>query len=151
MRRFSIPLTVALLLCAGGLSPNARLLADPGAPPPVSPDSLREVATTPVALTPEMAAIRGALDEGRARVDALAVRLAAMTDNDACFALQREIELAKRDTELQVLSIQVDFARREKRGETAAELEAVIAQIRNPQVTPVVVNRPAPERGADKR
>jgi len=151
MRRFSIPLAVALLLCAGGLSPGARLLAEPAAPPAVTADPVSAAATSPVAPSPEMAAIRGALDEGRARVDALAARLAATTDNDACFALQREIELAKRDTELQILGIQADFARREGRGETAAELEAVIAQIRNPQVAPVVVDRPAPERGADKR
>jgi hypothetical protein len=150
MRRYSIPLAVALLLCAGGMLPGSRLLAQPAAPAAAVPDSVSGAAA-PVVLTPEMAAIRGALDEGRAAVEALGARLAATTDNDACFALQREIEAAKRDTDLRVLGIQAEFARREGRSETAAELEAVIARTLHPQLTPVVVDRPVPERGAGTR
>jgi len=47
--------------------------------------------------------------------------------------LQREIERVKEETELQILRVQADFARREGRLEQAAEIEAALAEMTAPR------------------
>ncbi len=96
------------------------------------------------AVSPLMAELRAALDAERVRHDELEARFHAATDERAALEIQREIETLARDTELQILRIQIDHARRAGREEVAQAAEAAIAEMTAPRPTPQPQDRPAP-------
>lgn len=64
----------------------------------------------------------------------LQIRFQQAGDPQAALAIQREIESLKVDTELELLRIQADYARREGRLATAEKIENAIEQILHPAI-----------------
>lgn len=114
-------MTIAMILAA-----SAPLRAEspaPQAPPaPAAPASLDAASV----LSPMMVDINTALADGNARLKALAERADAATGDEESFALQREIEQAKRNIQSKVLGIQAAYARQDGRIEQAERIEAAI-------------------------
>ena len=88
---------------------------------------------SPVPLSPCMQAIQAVLDHEAARLAELETGQKAAVEESALLELQREIERVKEETELQILRVQADFARREGRLEQAAEIEAALAEMTAPR------------------
>jgi len=95
-------------------------------------------------LPPMLQAIKTAWQEHTVERTQLENELAATSNPLAALDVQRRIEAAAREFELQVLRIQADFARSEGRIEVAERLEAAIAQMIEPPVLPPPVERSAP-------
>jgi hypothetical protein len=95
------------------------------------PAAANKPAPAAQARSPMMTLINTAIEEGQVSLRTLVTRLGATTDDNEAFALQRQIEQAKLDTELKVLGIQATFARQEGRAGVAVALERVIAQLRD--------------------
>lgn len=93
-------------------------------------------------LSPEMVEINAAMAAERAQVDDLAARLQAATDDAMALALEREIETAKRSTELAILGIQARHARAAGREAQAQEIEAAISQMTAVMNVPATITAP---------
>lgn len=148
--RPALPAICAAIALALGSS-VACAQSDPvEAPTTESPESLTETpATAPLTmeqsiprdqLSPVVAEIFAALDEERARIRQFKDELAATNDPARAFELQRAIVAAKQEAELRMLRIQADHARRENRGDVAAELDGAIQAL----TTPAIGREPAP-------
>lgn len=96
-------------------------------------------------LTPRMREIVAAWDAHVLVVLALEARLREATDHADAIELEREIENARRDVEVEILRIQARYARDEGRFTDAAEIDAAIAVITSPPPRGTPVERPAPE------
>ena len=95
--------------------------------------------------------MRAVLERERGQLDTLSVRLRTATSVREALACQLEIERVKRATEIALLRIQADAARRAGRTALAGQLEASIREIESPPVRGVPVSRPAPAaRSADR-
>jgi hypothetical protein len=92
-------------------------------------------------LYPQIAAM---LEAEREQIAALRVRLAATHDGDAAMAIQREIEHARAQTELGILRLQADHARKAGRTAVADGLDAAIRHLTQPPVRLQPAARPAP-------
>ncbi len=94
---------------------------------------------------PMMNEIRVVMDVSRGEVSELALRAANTTDSTANQAIQQEISAIKLQTELDILAIQVRYARSAGNVELAERIEASIAAIISPPApTAPAVPRPAP-------
>lgn len=131
----------------------------PAAPMPNLPENAEEIGAlkgeNPAAptvtrrpakqLTPMMAEILAYIE---ARDLAMATKMQqqklAKTDAAGALAAQAELQAMKQETELEVLRIQVRWARKDGRNDDAAKLEATIDQILNPKVPVATEKRPAP-------
>jgi hypothetical protein len=85
--------------------------------------------------------------EGRALVE-LHRRFEAAKDTPTALAIQQEIEALKRETEVFLLRLQAERARREGRPELAARIEQAIETITNPKLETTATPRPRPLPGA---
>ena len=158
MKRFALSLgccLTLLALAAVALSEPAPATPVAGPAPATQAGSAEGAAAksaTPPTLTPEMAAVQAALAAERSRITELEARLAATKDDQAALVVMKEIEQVKRDTELGVLRLQAEFARREGREEQARKIDLAIAEFLTPPAPPaVMVERPAPVQAAQGR
>jgi hypothetical protein len=90
-----------------------------------------------------MREVRDAVDAEKATLAALRSKLDG-TDHETALATQREIERAKQETELRILRIQAEHARRAGRTEQATQIEQAIQDTTRPPVNPAPSPRPAP-------
>ena len=97
---------------------------------------------------PMMAEIEAALATGEKTVEGLTARLATARTRPEIQTLHREIESAKRMTEVSVLRIQAGWARREGRIEIALRLESEAESLLRPRarMMPAQVVPPAAKR-----
>jgi len=105
-------------------------------------EALAASAEQPV--SPMMAEIRASLDIERTQHTELETRFQATTDERAALEIQREIEALARDTELQILQIQIDHARLAGREDIAQTIEAAVTEMTTPRPAPQPQDRPAP-------
>lgn len=154
MNRPSVP--IALLLFALPTTAAvfaAELAPAPGAAAPVAPPAVREsnAPRLPAGLmSPMVADLYTALDEQRAKMAKLRGDLARARGSSRELELQRALSAAKRETELRLLRIQADHARREGRLDVAGNLEAAITAMTAPAVPREPALRPAPSRDSDR-
>lgn len=145
-------LTLLILFCALAVAAGEPATAPPDVPPVIAdlPENAAEIADhaagrlvlEPVVETPppaaaaavEMQEIDEALAACRARVADLTARLRETTADETALALQRDIEQAKRETELDVLRIQAKHARLAGRDAQADAIEAELARMTAPAV-----------------
>lgn len=123
-----------------------------GVEPAPAPEP-QTAAPTP-APTPFAAALAAVLEKDRALGAEIAARQAAAVaagDHAAARAAQDELEQLKSGTELRLLSVQAEFARREGRTEDAARIEDAIATLRLAPPAPQPQERPAPSADAPQR
>lgn len=88
------------------------------------------------------------LDAEREQLAALRLRLAATRDANVAMGIQREIEQVKVQTEVGILRLQADHARKQGRTAAADGLEAAIRQMLQPPVRGAASTRPAPATDA---
>jgi hypothetical protein len=81
------------------------------------------------AASPLVQELLAVADEERHRILELRRAIAAASDHARHLALQREVEAVKLATEIRLLRIQADHARRVGRARVADELDAAIARI----------------------
>jgi hypothetical protein len=85
-------------------------------------------------MSPMVSELMTAIDEQRTVLRGLKARLAQTREPKQMVELHRAISAAKRDTEVRLLRIQADHARREGRFEAATKLDASIAAMNAPPV-----------------
>lgn len=95
--------------------------------------------------SPMMVEIRAAMEAERTSRTELLARFDATRDEHAAMEIQRQIETLARDTELQILRIQVDHARLGGREDLALRIETAIAQMTAPRPPLQPQDRPAHE------
>ncbi len=163
-------LSIVLLVGVCGLAARAAVVtaapAEPAAPSaaqvaplaadPNGVETTAAAAAAPRAresLSPCQQAIRALLDREAAQLAELDARLPGAADEGAVLALQREIEQVKQETELQVMRVQADFARREGRTAQADQIEAALAEMAAPRpaVAPVERTDETLRAGAQQR
>lgn len=123
-------------------------------PAPAAGDSLRAAADAPLALLarpldelPALARdLRLRLAAGDQALQEAGAALAAARSEPERTVLLRRIGDIKRQTERDLLGIQLDHARQEDRAEDAAQLEAVLAKLAQPEVPVHPAQRSAPAR-----
>ena len=106
--------------------------------------SPEQAASTPEQqrLSPMMQEIQAAIEQGRAQNEELESRAAVAGDEESILAIQRQIEELAQATELEILGIQARHARLAGRDEIADKIEQDIADIQNPPVVRVRLERP---------
>lgn len=121
----------------GKVTPIAAAPAEPAAVPvdTVTPAPPRD---------PWMREVRVALDREREQIAGLRVRLQQKPDHQAALALQREIEKVKLDTEVAILRIQADAARKAGHAALAERLEVAAKDLLTPPAVTTLATRPAP-------
>ncbi len=113
----------------------ANVVTDPGAAPAPAHDLV----------DPMILDIEGVIAASRAQVAELAGRVASTTNATTIDDLQQQIAQVKQHTELDILAIQVRYARQRGHEGLAARIEADIALIQTPPLpTPPTTPRPAP-------
>ena len=149
MRTFFLTVAGTSLLVAL-LATTARAEAGRSAPatatPAAGPDSapvavVRAPARPP---SPMMLEIRAALDREREQIEGLRLRLRGASNAREALALERQVERVKLDTEIAILRIQADAARRAGRTALAARIDAAIGGLLAPPAPATPVARPAP-------
>lgn len=156
-------LVLALLLASAPLLlPRSAAAADrppvvalaPEAVPATEPAAAATVAPVLPAhrMSPMVAELFAALGEQRAKLAQLRADLAEARDEARALELQRALSAAKQETELRLLGIQADHARREGRNEVAARLEDAMRAMRSPVPAPAAAAapRPAPVRDSGR-
>jgi hypothetical protein len=145
-----------ILILAGLLSIAVALivLAQPEPAiekPAAGPIAANEQEQAEPPLSAMMQQIRDLSLTEQATLAELQARLGTLTDENEILALMREIEQLKIETELQILLIQADFARRDGRIEQAQQIEAAVESMREgpprriPQVRPDQQVAPDPD------
>ena len=119
-------LGVAVLAALTALAQNH----DPTAPPAIATENADGAPPAARALSPLMQDIRTVFEAEKTALASLKVRLQDADDEREILSLLHEIDQVKQETELQVLQIQSDSARREGRTEAAERIEATIAVLR---------------------
>ena len=155
-RNYAIHLEIAAPALAGLV---ALLLittsANAGAEPvPAAGDSLQVLTEAPPALAarpldelPPLARdLRLRLAAGDQALQEAEAALAAAKTEPEWTALLGRLGDIKRQTELDLLGIQLEHARKEHRDEDAAQLEAALAKLAQPEVPVHPAQRPAPVR-----
>lgn len=133
-RRHGIPLLLFAVLACTALTGPPAAAEDAVAPAP-KPRLAKA--------SPMMTEIRAVLDEERAALRVLHERFRATKDADASIAIQREIARVKLDAEVSVLRVQAKHARAAGRADVAANLEAAIQKMLEPDAPPPSAPRPA--------
>ncbi len=118
-----------VLAVGGALAAAEALPVDPPTDPPA-----RE-------LSPMMTEITAALSTMRLDVAALKLRYDAAVTNEEAMALARQIAEVKRQNRVEMMRIQLRYARAEGRDETAAKLKEAITRMTTPPATGVPVPR----------
>jgi hypothetical protein len=157
MRLFRRSLALSIVACSFLPFANAvaqeDVAARPSSPAPSAPAlaPLAPLAPEPVVpreqLSPVVAEMLTALEEQRAILRGLRADLAAARtarDSRRALELENAMALAKQQTELRLLRIQADHARRAGRAEVAAGLDAAITAMSRAFEPPVSRPRPTP-------
>lgn len=159
MRRLGFILAVlaapALIAAAAGPASTQRAAPDqaatvaprPDAAPPPEAAEAPGPAPAPAVKPPRsamMVEIEALFEAARIRVEELRAQAAAAPDAMAFLELQRQIERLHRDTELAILQVQADHARRAGHEEAARRIEAAIALAQEPPPVARRAARPAP-------
>lgn len=139
---------LSILLVSPGHAAESAAAPVP-APAPSSALSEIEPRLPAHRLSPMMAEIFAVIDAQRAKVAALRAERGKGPGGLRSLELERALSVAKHETELRLLRIQADYARREGRLEAAGQLEAAITAMSAPAVSSGPVARPAvsPESG----
>ena len=116
----------------GGLEQDATSKSGAECPPTAQP-------------SPMMRQIQDVLDMQQTTVAQLEDRFQAVTDEATALAIQREIRAILIQTELDILRIQADFARREGRDAVVRAIEISIERMISPPPPQAPTDRPAPE------
>lgn len=144
----------ALVFVLAGSARAAELTPSAAAvPAPAAPESAPAAASPRLPahlLSPMVAEMYAAIDEQRAKVATLRAELAQARGTERALELQRALSAAKRGTEVRLLRIQADHARREGRLEVAGNLEAAINAMTTPLAAREPAARPAPSRETDR-
>lgn len=149
MFRSELRLAAGLILATLAITPGLAAATDN--PAAGSAAQASPTPAAPVAITPQLAAIEEVLQAEHIQVSEFTVRLGAVTTDEEALALHRAIEQAKMDAQLRILGIQADYARKEGRLDTAAELDAAIAAMGRVDVPSIVEERPVPSSAAAGR
>ena len=128
MRPTIFLLAVLLFLTAS----TPALHAPAGAQEAAAPSSDAPPPPRPLALSPMMVEIRGALDGERIELERLYDELAGATDPAAAMAIHLKIDQTKRAAERNLLQIQLRHARREGDGARVEAITDAIAAFDNP-------------------
>jgi hypothetical protein len=149
---FPYAVLLVVLLCLPALLAARSHGPDEVKPPePVQAEPAAPVAADPAAspqptiarpLNPLMSAIQSLWEARLVEVVALKERLRNASDHAAALAILREIEALQASTEIEILRLQADHARREGREADAQAIEAAITEQLNPSPT----RRPATRR-----
>ena len=94
---------------------------------------------------PMMLEIRTVLEAAREQSNALQQQFQAATNEGEALGIQRELEKLMQDSEIEILEIQARYARARGDEDLAEDIEANIANIREPQVPIERANRPRPD------
>jgi crotonobetainyl-CoA:carnitine CoA-transferase CaiB-like acyl-CoA transferase len=129
MNRSASAILTCLLLTAGVAV--AQDAADAPHPPQI-PLMTTQPSDT---LDTRMAEIRAVFAQERLDVDALADQLGRTDDHAERTLLQQRIAEVKKNAEVEMLRVQLRYARLAEQSETVARLEASIAQILDPAVS----------------
>jgi hypothetical protein len=125
---------------------RAQAPAEPAKSTPDSPVVASEETSAPARVipkrprTPMDVELFAVLDRQREALAALRTRFREAKDDRTALAVQREIDRVKRDSEISLLRVQADWARRAGRIEAASQIEAAIEQILHPKA-PLAVGR----------
>ncbi len=103
-----------------------------------------QAAATDLPVSPMMAEINAALEIERAQHAELEARFRTASNERAALEIQREIEALARNTELQILQIQIDHARLAGREDAALRIEAAVTEMTTPRPPRQPQDRPAP-------
>jgi hypothetical protein len=146
-------LQLVLILLIVTVSAWSLLAADQVGPPvPIRASGAQEdagkAARPSAKLTPMMEEIQAAVQTTREAVADLADRFRAATDETEALELARAIRCVKLDGRIEVLRIQLRYARQDGRDETVAKLEAAIERMTVPPRSGQPIPRPAPEQPA---
>jgi hypothetical protein len=136
-------LCLPAMLAAGGDGPDKTKAPEGVTATPVAADPV--VTPEPAAarpLSPLMSAIQDLWQARQSEIAALKEQLRSMSDHAAALAIVQEIEALQASTEIEILRLQADHARREGREAAAQAIEAAITE----QLNPSPVCRPAPRR-----
>ncbi len=141
---------LALALAVPTFAAETTGAADKTATPAVTetPAAAGSVPASPkkaaVRRSPLALALQATLDREAETMAALQVRLAATRDGETAFALQKQMEQLKFDTEIALLQVQADHHRIGGRVAAAEQLEAVIRDMKAPPRAFAPIQRPAP-------
>ena len=119
--------------------------AVPGDLTPAAPAPVVAVLKKP-ALTPMMSEVMTLLATQDGKLAALAERQKHATAPDEALAVQKEIQALKLGTEVSLMRIQANYARREGRAHDAARLEAAIESLVSPPRVLAPADRAIPAR-----
>jgi hypothetical protein len=103
-------------------------------PQPVSPEVLQTTVQTGDTISTRMTEIRSVLDKERLDVSELVIILRQTTDHTERVDLQRRIAGVKKNAEVEMLRVQLRYARTANQIDAVAKLEASIKQILEPVV-----------------
>ena len=156
-RPFALMLWAAAALVTPAALPVSSLAGASPAPMKSTPSTLEagsDEAGAPARIVPKRprtpmdVELFRVLDQQRETLAALRTRFRDAKDDRAALAIQREIDRVKRDTEISLLRIQADWAKRAGRTEAASQLEAAIEQILHPRA-PLAAGRVQRDPPAD--
>jgi hypothetical protein len=128
------------------LEVNAAETADPTGSSGVAPEAVYSpegISDGPQrGLSPMMMEIQAVVELGRSQTLELESQAAGAPDEESILDIQRQIEELAQETELELLRVQVRHARLAGREELASKIEQDIADIQNPPVARVRLERP---------
>jgi hypothetical protein len=127
VKTIRITIVGLIILGAGGV-----LFADEPAP-------VRE-------LSPMMQEITASMEAARLEVADLRLRYEAASDNQAAMEIMREVARGKHESRVDMMRIQLRYARLDGRDEAVAKLEAAITRMTTPPEKGEPIPRPAPRR-----
>lgn len=113
-------------------TPGPEASAESPAATPQDPPSMAGEGSPGPEPTPMVAELLSVVEAERLQLVRLRREIAATPEHARKLVLQREVEAVKRATELQLVTIQLVYARREGRIETVRQLEAALARFTQP-------------------
>ena len=131
--------TIAILLLV--MAASFSLAADPAVKGEVTPAVPGADVRPSVKSSPMMLEIQETLETARLRVAELQRLHDAAVNDEEALEIVREAARVKRESRIEMMRIQLRYARAEGRAETAAELEEIITKMTTPPAPGVPVQR----------
>ncbi len=125
MKSLQITIIGLIILGAGGV-----LFADE----PAEPAPVRE-------LSPMMTEIMASMEAARLEVTDLRLRYEATTDNETAMEIMREVARVKKESRVEMMRIQLRYARLDGNDELVIKLEEIVAKMTAPPVKGVPIQR----------
>lgn len=138
-----------LLLCAVLLVPAVALAEDVSVPRAAAETAAARKAgdrIRPQGVTPLVSELLRIVEAERATLDELRATAMQTADPAGRLEIQRRIESVKRETQLTLLRVQADYARREGRLEVAGQLEAALLRMQGGPATAPIAPRTQAEQ-----